>query len=100
MEQTIQLWMDWSKKKFAKTRAISSITHLREEVEEVVEAIENQDIAATKEEIVDCILCLLSCAGKLGITAKDLHYGIMSKSLVNMTRRWRFDEANKTYKHI
>lgn len=102
LPSTIQLmnrWMYWSRTTFKKSTVLSCVLHLRTEVEELHEAVNNRDDKNILKEGVDVILSTLSTLGRLGFTGGEIHNAMEDKFAINASRKWNLNSDN-TYSHV
>lgn len=97
-------WMQWTKNNFPKSGTKSSLIHLQEEIKELLEAIEDPGTFTYHEgitlmEFADCMICLLTAAGKSGMTIMQLFRAIMNKMQTNYKRTWKLN-PDDTYSHV
>lgn len=76
----------WQNETFPHSTAESKIHHLREEVEELLEAIEIQD-ANVRLEFADCFMLLFGAAYKQGMVMEDIESAIWEKYHINKKRK-------------
>lgn len=104
----VQQWMQWTNDNFPRSGPKSSLIHLQEEIKEVLDAIDwikpDGPNPISEEgipliEYADCMICLLTAAGKSGFYIEELMRAIMNKMKINYTRKWKLNPDN-TYSHI
>lgn len=101
----VKKWMGWTVDNFPKSGAKAALIHLQEEIKEVIEAMESDVPTPISEEGVplmeyaDCMICLLTAAGKSGFTIEELFRAIKNKMNINYTRKWVLNDDN-TYSHV
>ena len=94
-----QFWneqADWSERTFGLNRGpIGPMKHLRKEVDEVLEHIENvadttliKDRDKLLEEFADCLFLLFDATRRAGFGFKDLVRAAFTKLAKNKTRIW------------
>jgi len=96
--KTVQQWMDWSGATFSKATAHSSFCKLEDEMKELYEALQEGDVYRTREEIIDCIMCLLHIAERVGCTGSEIAVVFRHKFNVNRDREW-IENTNGSYSH-
>ena len=89
----------WQNITFGQATAESKIHHLREEVEELLEAIEIDD-PNRRLEYADCFLLLFGAAGSDGMTLDDIESCIWEKLHINQKRKWGHPSENGVVNHI
>jgi NTP pyrophosphatase (non-canonical NTP hydrolase) len=103
--EAFQTWMNWTEINFPKSGPKSSLIHLQEEIKEVLEAMDSDVPTFTSEEGItlmeyaDCMICLITAAGKSGFTIEELFKAIKNKMEMNYKREWVLN-ANGTYSHV
>lgn len=103
----IDQWMVWANINFSKSTAQSSLVHLRREIKEVLNELDSDDphprqdgATMTLMEYADSMICLITAAGKSGLTADQLFSAIKNKMYINMHKRKWQDNGDGTYSHI
>jgi len=88
-------------------RTISIMYHLKEEVEETIEALKsyfdtcsNDKFNLVIDEIVDCFILLLDCAKHMNISASCLIDRSKIKLQINKKRIWGTPDKNGVIHHI
>lgn len=105
IQEAVRVWMAWTVANFPKSGEKASLIHLREEINEVIEALESEFPTPESEEGVplmeyaDCMICLLTAAGKSGFTIEELFRAVKNKMNINYKRKWVSNEDG-TYSHI
>lgn len=84
---------EWAEKTFKSEDARGKILHLREEVDELLENLSDE------EEWADCFLLLFDGARKQGFTFEQITELIYRKYQKNLTRTWK-EEAGGVYHHV
>lgn len=89
----IQKFMDanrkWTDDTFGPLSAVSALKHLKKEVGETIDAIEQSEPEeAIRAEFSDCFLLLLNACHKHGISFSDLFAVAESKMKINRERKW------------
>lgn len=72
----------------------SKMAHLREEIQEVIDAPED------KMEWADCMILLLDAARRAGLSMDDLHQAIEDKLAINMKRKWGAPDKDGVVRHV
>lgn len=95
--------LKWSLETFPEATAVSSLTKLLEEVEEIKKEIEMEQSFTTKDNIAteyaDALMCLFDSAGRHGITTDEITSAYAVKFAKNKNRKWVKNPDN-TYSHI
>jgi NTP pyrophosphatase (non-canonical NTP hydrolase) len=91
---------DWQSKTFGESTAHSKACHLREEVEELIEALEQGYEERIKEEFADCFFLLYGAAKAHGMTYEEIGRAIEEKLKINKTRKWDKPDPNGVVKHV
>jgi NTP pyrophosphatase (non-canonical NTP hydrolase) len=73
--------------------------HLKEEVEEIIEAIETKSREETLEEYADALILLTGSAIRLGFSSRDLINASFDKMKKNEKRDWGEPDENGVYNH-
>lgn len=103
--QGLMNWnFDFAKRKFPKhfNDPIPPIHHLKEELKELIEELENakyQTIERIGFEYADCLILLLGSAKRFGFTANELLNYCFRKMEINEKRNWGEPDENGVYKH-
>lgn len=102
----MQDWMDWVKVHFTESTSISSIKHLKTEIQELLDEIDSDDPSPLQDEGIplleyaDCILCLLSSASLAGFNSEQITKALQNKASNNMYRRSWKSNGDGTYSHV
>lgn len=98
---------EWQKKVFTQATPISAINHLKEEANELTDAINDEDHLLDHEkrrkvlmEYADCFLLLFGSASLYGLCYEDVCDIINSKMEINRKRKWGRVNAEGYVKHI
>lgn len=92
---------EWADKTFGKDRKASApIYHLKREISELLEALENGNEGLIREEFADCFILILNAAGVVGLTVKDLHHDSLMKMDLNRIRKWGTPDKNGVVEHL
>lgn len=102
----IKEWMQWTRDNFPKSGAKASLIHLQEEIEEVLKELDadepymrQHESTMTLGEFADCLLCLITAAGKCDLSIHQLFSAVMNKAKVNYKRIW-LENSDNTYSHV
>lgn len=91
---------EWSCKTFGeKDREIPMLHHLKEEIDELIESIENNDTDNEKTEFADAFLFLINTASRRGYNAEDLINFTHRKIELNKLREWEKPDENGIIRH-
>lgn len=97
-EQLFTAHTNFTLSTFTEADAVSSLVKLHGEIREVTEAMDNNN-EGIAEEYVDCIMCLMDSAARLGITGAELSAAFEAKLAKNIGRTW-MRNADNTYSHV
>lgn len=88
---------EWQREVFPESDSVSKISHLREEVNELMDEFNTLDIDKEKiaMELADCALLLFGIAGLNDI---DLLESVETKFEINKKRKWK-DPVDGVYFH-
>ncbi|MFZ4797185.1 MAG: dATP/dGTP pyrophosphohydrolase domain-containing protein [Bacteroidia bacterium] len=89
----------WQNKTFKKATALSKIAHLKEEIEELVIDLQNNNISK-KQEFADCFILLFGAAASDGMTYEDICNEIDLKMEINHQRKWGKPNDDGVVNHI
>ncbi len=95
-------WGEWSDNTFPITAPIPKLNHLKREVPELIEAIEQYGPQSeqAKKEFADCFGLILNAARAAGYTADDLITYTKIKLSLNKLRQWGAPDAEGVCLHI
>ncbi|MCB9245952.1 MAG: DUF550 domain-containing protein [Flavobacteriales bacterium] len=88
----------WQKATFPGSTALSKLSHLREELDEL-EADLKSDSPARWLEFADCFLLLFGCAAADGMSYNDIQEIIEKKLLINRSRKWGSPDEHGVVRH-
>lgn len=93
---------EWAHKVFPDhaTDPLAPLHHLKNEVEELIEAIEGGNEEEFLEEYADCIILLTGSFRRLGYRARDLLEASYAKMDKNEKREWGKPDENGVYKQV
>lgn len=94
-------WIKFTKTIFPKSSSISSIKHMKTEIKELENELDSdiEDSNKIADEYADCIICLITSAGKHGFDGEEIIASIKRKINANERRKWK-DNGDGTYSHI
>lgn len=99
MKDLVESIVEWQNKTFPNATPFSKIEHLKEEIDELKQAIAeknpNRDL-----EYADCLMLLFGCAYADGLTYKDIVQSLFEKLEINKLRNWGKPDKNGVVKHI
>jgi len=81
--ETIQ----WQNETFKKATALSKLAHLKEELQELTNDVEN-DKPEKILEFADCFILLFGAAASAGFTYENIQEAIEEKMNINYRRKW------------
>lgn len=87
----------WGDRKFPKSTLNSIVAHMKDELEEVKEAIEKGNPSEILEELSDIVLLCIHAAYKLGM---NLILYVIKKFAVVKLRKWGEPDSRGVCKHI
>ncbi len=100
----------WADEAFGKERTcLAPLYHLKEEVNELIDAIEELQISDNKvksmdnvlKEFADCYILLNNAASKYGLSYGDLLSVAEAKMVINKSRKWeQKGDENGVHHHI
>lgn len=92
--------VQWQDRTFPNSTPYSKIIHLKEEIEELLVEIENDNLESAKKEISDCFILLFGVAHKLGLSFDDIQSSIDNKHNENLSRKWGKPDDSGVVRHI
>lgn len=90
---------EWQNKTFGKATALSKVEHLKEELKELSEDLQN-DSAVRRLEFADCFILLFGAASSDGMTYEDICACIDEKFSIVQKRKWGQPDENGVVKHL
>jgi hypothetical protein len=99
----------WQRETFPQATGLSAANHLREEVEELIASISNENGIGNSahekhteiiSEYADCFLLLFGSASLYGLPYEAICHAINEKMEVNKKRKWGDVNAEGYVKHI
>ncbi len=91
---------DWAAVTFPEQTAVGKLCHLREEIDELIEAIADGERGNIAAEYADCQILLLDVARTLGMGPADVDAAITGKMEVNVKRKWSEPDENGVCRHL
>lgn len=89
----------WQRETFGKPNVKSSISHLCDEIEELIDAISQKD-PNTRIEVADCFFLLYRTADACGMNYEDICNAIQEKFEINQKRKWGKPDERGVVKHV
>jgi NTP pyrophosphatase (non-canonical NTP hydrolase) len=89
----------WQIETFGNATALSKLNHLREEIEELNDALQQND-ENRRLEFADCFILLFGCAASDGYTYEHICRAIDEKMKINKERKWGKANKNGVVNHI
>ena len=89
----------WQNNTFGEATALSKISHLAEELGELVTDLQTNNIGK-KLEFADCFILLFGAAASDGMSYEDIIAAIDEKMSINYKRNWGKPESNGVVHHI
>lgn len=104
-EELFKRITDWQQKTFGKATSFSKLEHLKDEIEEVSDALEwfseEKELSQqVMEEYADCFLLLYGSASCYGMSFDDITKAIAAKMDKNEARKWGEPDVRGVVKHI
>ncbi len=88
----------WQNETFKKATALSKLAHLKEELQELRNDIENNS-SEKRLEFADCFILLFGAAASSGLDYDDIQEAIKEKMVVNYQRKWGKPNEDGYVKH-
>ena len=89
---------EWQRRIFTKATPLSCANHLKEEVDELITDLTNQETGLS--EIADCFLLLIGVCNMKGLSHSDVVQLIETKMKINRERQWGEVNEKGYVKHI
>lgn len=89
----------WAAKTFPNQTIKSKTIHLRKEVDELLEAIEKQDIKEAHVEMADIFILIVNIAFISGLSPFRFLLTVKRKLDVNLKRNWHKADSDGVYHH-
>lgn len=90
---------EWQKKTFSESTSKSKISHLKQELEELLTEID-QNGTNKRLEFADCFLLLYGAAAAEGMSYEDICDCIDEKMEINYKRNWGKPDSDGVVNHI
>lgn len=101
LEKIILEAHEWQLKTFPGANPVSKLHHLREEVDELIDAyMEGKSRVDIKSEFADCFLLLFGSAFIDDFNFDDIAELVRAKHEINEKRKWGEPDENGVVKHI
>lgn len=97
---TEELFLDitrWQRKTFPTSTALSKLHHLKQEVDELINAKNDLEL---RPELADCFILLLGAADACGLDYEAICDAVADKMEINKNRTWGSPDANGVVNHI
>lgn len=91
--------IQWQSETFGEATAMSRISHLAEELEELVADLK-ENKPSKRLEFADCFFLLFGAAASDGMNYEDICNAIEEKFEINKNRKWGTPDENGVVKHI
>lgn len=86
-KEAIKDFLSFSRVTFSEATAISSMSKLEEECDEVCDVIAGKD-GELAEEYADCLMCIFDSAMRAGISQEEILSAFIDKTATNKSRKW------------
>jgi NTP pyrophosphatase (non-canonical NTP hydrolase) len=100
LQQFVDEHRVWALATFGKTPETAPLHHLKKEVDELIDGIENRDQDNKIEEYADCFILLLHAADKSGLSMENLLFYARNKFERNKMRKWGPVDDKGVSEHI
>lgn len=101
LQQFVNEHREWAVKTFGVTPVPAPIKHLKKEVGELLEAVEqNHSYDDVRMEFADCMILLLHAADKYGMSVDELYATMRAKFGINQSRKWPAPNVDGISEHI
>lgn len=106
MQNVMDRWRSWSDETFgvSNQRVVPILYHLKKEVPELIESIQDRVVGTTEEDIrlefADCFSLLFDAASHYGYSAEDILKAMMDKLDINRKRKWGKPDENGVVEHL
>ncbi|ALN97231.1 DUF550 domain-containing protein [Flavobacterium psychrophilum] len=90
---------EWQTKTFGQATSLSKLSHLKQEIEELIFEIENNG-KGKKLEFADCFILLFGAAASDGMTYEEICNVVDEKMEINKKRKWGVPNENGVVNHI
>lgn len=78
----------WTDVQFPEQSVLGKLSHLKEEITELQNAVDNGIKADIDDELADCWILLLNATSYLNYNEKDIKSIIDNKLAINKARKW------------
>lgn len=100
-QELFDRFTEWQRKTFTEATPLSKLHHLREEVDETIEAIRRESLDKNiRLEYADCFLLLYGSAAFYGMSLDDISMAVKEKMEINDKREWGVPDNNGVVNHI
>jgi hypothetical protein len=89
----------WQQETFGKATPMSKMSHLAEELIELINDLK-ESAPDRRLEFADCFLLLFGAAASDGMSYEDICNCIDEKHQINLKRKWGTPDANGVVNHI
>jgi len=89
----------WQKETFGEATPLSKVSHLAEEIIELVSDLRTHN-TERRLEFADCFILLFGAAQSDGMTYEDICNAIDEKMAINYKRKWGKPNENGVVNHI
>ena len=99
-KETFEVIKKWQNETFPDGNALAQAHHLKEEVEELIEAIESENIEHTFKELADCQILVAGISANLGLNHEAHDENVNQKMAINILRVWGKPDKNGVINHV
>lgn len=89
----------WQHKKFKHATALSKIAHLKQEIEELIADLKNNN-PEQNMEFADCFILLFGAANSAGLNYQNIIEAIDEKMKINYSRNWGNPNEDGVVNHL
>lgn len=90
---------EWQKRTFSESTSLSKISHLKQELEELISDLKDRSENRSME-FADCFLLLFGAAAADGMSYEDICDCIDEKMKINYQRKWGKPDSEGVVNHI
>ena len=90
--------IQWQNDTFKEATALSKLAHLKEELQELRNDVENNS-PDKRLEFADCFILLFGAAASTGMSYDDIQEAINEKMVINYQRKWGKPNEEGYVKH-
>ncbi len=90
---------EWQKRTFSESTSLSKISHLKQELEELITELKDES-ENRKLEFADCFLLLFGAASADGMSYEDICNCINDKMKINYQRNWGKPDSDGVVNHL